>query len=156
MKHTSLKQCLLLLFVAADIVSASAQKNNNRGDNIIGNYQVDYESQSSRVRFFKASDGTYTAQVTYLRDSVNPSTGQLVLDRKNPDKKLRNIPCNRIVIVRGLQYNTNKKHWDKGRIYDPTRGIRASCTASFTPDGKSLQIRGSVMGIGETILWKVL
>ena len=51
-----------------------------------------------------------------------------------------------------MQYNPQKKQWDKGRIYDPNRGIKVSCTARFSANG-SLIIRGSVLGIGESITW---
>ena len=79
--------------------------------------------------------------------------GKKLLDEKNPDKSLRSKPCDQIVLFSGLQYNSKKHHWDGTKIYDPQRGMRANMTAEFTEDGK-LKIRGSVMGIGETIYWE--
>ncbi len=42
---------------------------------------------------------------------------------------------------------------DGTKIYDPNRGIKVSMTAAFDSP-KVLKIRGSVLGIGETEVWK--
>ena len=125
---------------------------NGSPDAVVGIYRVEHDGDVSRVRVYKCKDGSYAAQCIYLKDSVDKKTGRLRLDTKNPDKSLRNVPCNRVVILRELRYNAKKRRWDGGRIYDPTRGIRAHCTCEFEPDGR-LRLRGSVLGIGETIYW---
>jgi uncharacterized protein (DUF2147 family) len=51
-----------------------------------------------------------------------------------------------------LKYNKKKCRWEDGKIYDPTRGIKANCQGEFTDDGR-LKIRGSLLGIGETVYW---
>ena len=144
---------IIFLLLLATCLSATAQNSkNDNPDAIMGTYSVNHGGQQSKVRVYKAKNGTYTAQCIWLKDSIDPKTGKLVVDEKNPDKSLRNTPCNQIIIFRGLEYNAKKRRWDSGKVYDPTRGIVANCTCEFQKDGR-LKIRGSLMGIGETILW---
>ena len=122
-------------------------------DNIVGVYFVSHEGEESRVRIFRQPDDTYSAQVLWIKDSLDRD-GNLRLDARNPDKSLRNVPCNRIIIMKGLKYDSEKGRWS-GKVYDPTRGIRANATCSFDPDGR-LRVRGSLLGISETVWWKKL
>ena len=121
-------------------------------DDIVGVYYVSHEREESRVRIYKASDGTYGAQVLWIRDSLDRN-GNLRLDEKNPDRSLRNIPCNRIEIIKGLRYDAGKERWSGGKIYDPTRGIRANVTCDIVDEGKTLKVRGSLLGIAQTVYW---
>ena len=142
---------VLLLFVVFSALHAQSSLN-SIPDAIVGIYWVVHDEDVSKVRVYKCTDGSYAAQCIYLRDTIDKKTGKIRLDTKNPDKSLRNVPCNRIVILRNLRYNAKKQRWDGGRIYDPTRGIKVQCTCEFTSDGR-LKLRGSVLGIGETRYW---
>ena len=104
-----------------------------------------------KVNFTKASDGTYTAQIYWLADPYEPD-GSISLDVKNPDKSLRSTPMSQVVLIKGLKYNAEKKRWDGGKIYDPTRGIRVSVDCHFE-GAKALKLHGNVLGIGETVTW---
>jgi DNA invertase Pin-like site-specific DNA recombinase len=79
--------------------------------------------------------------------------GNKRLDTKNPDKSLRNTPCDRIILFSGLQYNADKKCWDGTKIYDPQRGIKARLTVTFEKDGR-LRLKGSVFAFSESVYWK--
>ena len=143
----------LLLLMIITVATMQAQNSfNSKPDAIVGTYRVVHDGEVSKVRVYRCGDGSYAAQCIYLQDSIDKKTGKLRLDSKNPDKNLRTVPCNKVVILRALRYNAKKQRWDGGRIYDPTRGIKAHCTCEFEPDGR-LKLRGSVMGIGETIYW---
>ena len=48
-----------------------------------------------------------------------------------------------------------KKELDKHGLNADGLDIKANVTASFS-DAKTLKLRGSVMGIGETVYWKKL
>lgn len=128
---------------------------NDDADAIIGNYYAVQAGNESKVKIFKAEDGTFTGQIYWVKDCVDPATGKKFGDPKNPDKSLRSVPCDQIVLIKRLKYNPAKKQWDGGKIYDPTRGINANCTICFDASGK-LKIRGQVMGIGETVYWDKL
>lgn len=148
-----LKVILTAFFLSASVF---AQDNlNERADNILGEYHSVYKQDEGRFVFTKNSDGTYDCTTTWSKNSVDPATGKKYLDVKNPDKSLRDTPCDRIKIIKGLRYNAEKKQWDDARIYDPTRGITAKVTVKFTSDGR-LSLRGSVLGIGETVYWDKL
>ena len=136
--------CTMPLFAQASV--------NYFPESIIGVYQSKQNGDEFKVRISKADPETYTGQIIWIKDSVDPKTGEKFLDAKNPDKSLRNVPCDQIVIITGLMYNSEKKCWDKGKIYDPQRGIRANCKAYFEPDGR-LCIKGSLAGVGEKVFW---
>ena len=141
------------LFVLGLGLTAAAQENglNVSAEEIIGTYYVSHGGENSKVRIYAAQDGSFTAQIIWVEDRLD-SDGNVRLDEKNPDKSLRTTPCDQITIIEGLEFNPAKKRWDKGKIYDPTRGIRANVSCVFvSPD--SLKVRGTLMGFGETIYW---
>ncbi len=120
-------------------------------DDITGVYYVRHQDEESKVRIYRQPDDTYSAQVLWIKDSLDRN-GRLRLDEKNPDRSLRNVPCNRIVIINGLKYDSSKERWSGGKIYDPTRGLRANVVCDFEPDGR-LRVRGSLLGISQTVYW---
>ena len=141
---------LFMLLVGAAGLSAQESRNNS-ADGIIGNYFIDYNGEQSKVRCYKEADGTYKF-LNYWSKNIYDKNGNIYLDTKNPDKELRNKPCNEMIIMWNLKYDPEKKHW-KGKIYDPTSGIRADATVQFTKDNM-IAVRGSIMGIGKTVRWK--
>ena len=132
------KFLVLLCFLPLAAAAAFAQ---NKDDDIIGNWFAEQEP-----------DGTYQAQVYWVEDSTAPD-GTKYLDEKNPDKSLRNVPVDEIVLFTGLEFNEKKNNWGGTKIYDPTRGIRANVTCSLIDGNNTLKLRGSVLGIGETVEW---
>lgn len=137
------------MFSAAGV--SAQESRNNSADGIIGHYFIDHKGEQSKVKAFKAADGTYTFQ-NYWAKNMYDKDGNIFKDTKNPDKSLRNVPCNEMIIMWNLVYDAGKKQW-KGKIYDPTRGLRADATVKFTADGR-LSVKGSVLGIGMTVYWK--
>lgn len=142
--------CPFTLSATDEVVKNASD--NSKADAIVGNYYISHKGEESKVRFSKNADGTYKCQIYWVAKDKDAS-GKKILDVKNPDKSLRDTPSDRIVLIDGLKYNSGKKQWDGAKIYDPMRGIKVSVTCKFTDDGK-LSLRGSVMGIGETVLWK--
>ncbi len=145
-KKLLLAATALLLFIPCFAQSEAA-------DNILGDYYSKQGSDEYKVRISKKTDGTYKAQIFWVSDPIDHETGKLALDPKNPDKSLRDTPCDRIVLIDGLKYNAKKSHWDGAKIYDPQRGIKVGVTAHFEKDGR-LAVKGSVLGIGETVHWE--
>ena len=74
-------------------------------------------------------------------------------DEKNPDKSLRNVYADEIVLVSDLKYIAEDKEWGDAKIYDPTMGIKVNVTAKFV-DANKLKLRGTIMGIGKTLYWE--
>lgn len=140
---------MLTLFVG----SVMAQNTlNAKGDNIIGTYLGKQGDDQFKVSITKQKDGTYTGQVIWLERDKD-ANGNKLLDTKNHDKSLRNTPCDQIVLFSGLKYYAKDQRWSGTKIYDPQRGIRANLQIEFTDDG-ILKLRGSVLGIGESVYWK--
>ena len=142
------------LALAAILPSAAQNALNDKGDSILGEYYLVQNGDESKVRFTKNADGTYKCQIFWLKNDKDAS-GKKYLDEKNPDKSLRSTPADQVVLINGLKYNAEKKQWDGAKIYDPQRGLKANVTAVFVSD-KKLKLRGSVMGIGETVYWNKL
>lgn len=144
---------ITLALLAVGLCPALAQSNlNTEADNIVGNYTGVQNGDQYKVRVSKQNDGTYKGQIFWMAQDCDKN-GKKLLDEKNPDKSLRNTPCDQIVLFSGLQYNAKKHLWDGTKIYDPQRGIKAKMTAEFLSDGR-LKLRGTVLGIGESIYWQ--
>ena len=125
---------------------------NDNADNILGSYSGKQGNDKFKAQIVKLTDGSYRGQVIWLEHDRD-AKGNKILDTKNPDKKLRTIPADRIVLFTGLKYDAKKKCWNDTKIYDPQRGLKAKMTAEFTTDGR-LKIKGSLLGISESVYWE--
>lgn len=140
---------MAVAFLAAAVLCGAQ---NNKADNILGKYSAVQNGEGYKVEVTKKADGTYKAQIFWVSNPNDPKTGKKALDVKNPDKALRNVPADRIVLIDGLKYDSAKQQWGDTKIYDPQRGIRANCTVRFE-NAKTLKVSGKVLGIGETATW---
>ena len=132
-------------------IPAMAQSFNENGDAIIGEYLTDRGGSKSKVRITKNADGSYDAQVFWVENPYDEN-GNKRKDVKNPDKALRNVDVDQIVIVKGLKYDAEDKTYGGAKIYDPTKGLRVNASAEFeTPD--KLKLRGTILGMGVTLYW---
>ena len=148
-----MKKIILLFAITLACVGAAVAQNvlNDKADNIVGTYQGKQGDDLFKASITKQSNGNYKGQIIWLEHDRDVN-GNKFLDEKNPDKSLRSVPCDQIVIFSDLKYNAKEQRWDGTKIYDPQRGIRAKMHAEFTKDGQ-LKLRGSVMGIGESVYW---
>lgn len=148
-----MKQIILFIAMLIGVGTPLMAQNtlNSNADNIVGTYSGMQGNDRFQARIMKLTDGTYRAQVIWLEHDKD-AKGNKLLDTKNPDKSLRNIPADRIVLFSGLKYDAKKHRWGDTKIYDPQRGIRAKLTAQFTDDGR-LALKGSLLGISETVYW---
>lgn len=145
-----MKKALLLISFLLLVPAMSWSQ--NVPDDIVGNWIAIQDGVESYAAITRSSDGTYRCQLYWVADSVDEN-GNKVLDTKNPDKQLRSVPIDQVVLFSGLKFNSKKNCWDGTKIYDPTRGIRANVTCTLINDGNTLRLRGSVLGIGETVEW---
>lgn len=140
---------LMALLCASPMVAQSAL--NDKADNIVGTYSGKQGDDRFKVKIVKLTDGTYRGQVIWMERDKD-AKGNKILDTKNPDKSLRSRPADQVVLFSGLKYDSKKRCWNDTKIYDPQRGLKASMTAEFVADGR-LRIKGSVLGIGESVFW---
>ena len=141
---------ILMAFICASPTVAQSVLN-DKADNIVGTYSGKQGDDRFRVKIVKLTDGTYRGQVIWMERDKD-AKGNKILDTKNPDKSLRAKPADQVVLFSGLKYDSKKHCWTGTKIYDPQRGLKASMTAEFVADGR-LRIKGSVLGIGESVLW---
>ena len=147
-----MKQFMMTLLCAMVFsLPTFAQGINDKADNIVGEYLTDRGGSKSKVRVTKSADGTYNAQIFWVEKPLD-ANGNKRKDVKNPDKSLRNVDIDQVVIVQGLKYDASKKMWGGAKIYDPSKGIRVNVTAEFETADK-LKLRGTVLGIGTTLYW---
>ncbi len=150
-----MKKFLLAMIAAVSLAfPATAQSLNNNGDDIVGEYLTDRGGSKSKVRVTKSTDGTYNAQIFWVENPLDKN-GNKRKDIKNPDKHLRNIDIDKVVIVKGLKYDKEDKEWNGAKIYDPSKGIRVNVEAEFVEPDK-LKLFGNIWGIGTTIYWQKL
>jgi len=148
-----MKRIITTIF-ASLLYTLAAFAQNDKADNIIGKYICGTGKDAYKVEITRQSDGNYKCQIFWVADPLDEN-GKQALDTKNPDKSLRSVPMDRVVLFKDLKYNAEKKHWTDTKIYDPNRGIKVKVTINFD-DPKSLKVRGTVLGIGETVTWNRL
>jgi len=113
------------------------------------------DEKTSTIDIKKGSDTKYSGAISWL-ETPNEN-GKPKLDKENPDAKLAKKPLLGLVIVKGFKYDSNKKEYTGGKIYDPENGKTYDCYAWFE-DGnyKNLYIKGYVAGIkalGRKTMW---
>ena len=141
-----------LVAFAAFSLTSFAQNLNAKGDNIVGEYLTDRGGSKSKVRVTKAANGTYTAQLFWVEQPLDKD-GKKRKDVKNPDKKLRNVDIDKVVLIQGLRYDAEEQEWSGAKIYDPSKGIRVNVEVEFV-EPKKLKLCGNIWGIGTTIYWQ--
>ena len=149
-----MKRLIIIVFgILSVVLGLSAQPElNSSADSIVGVYEVNHNGESSKVRVYKNSDNTYTAQVIWVENRLDEN-GNVRLDEKNPEKSLRNVECDKVILMAGLVYNPEKQRWGDAKVYDPTRGFRANVQCEFMENG-TLRVRGSLLGLSQSIYWK--
>ena len=148
------KLLFALLALVAFVAPVSSQNLNDNGDNIVGEYLTDRGGSKSKVRVTRNDNGTYTAQVFWVENALDKN-GNKRKDVKNPDKNLRNVDIDNVILVDGLKYDAQDKKWGGTKIYDPTKGLKVNVSAEFIEPTK-LKLRGTIMGVGVTLYWQKL
>ena len=146
------KFIVAIICAVAFAMPSFAQGLNDKADNIIGEYQTDRGGSKSKVRISKNADGSYDAQVFWVENPYEADGKTKRKDVKNPDKALRNVPVDQIVLEKGMKYDAESKSWGGAKIYDPTKGLKVNATAEFETADK-LKLRGTILGMGVTLYW---
>lgn len=77
--------------------------------------------------------------------------GQPVLDKSNPDPKLRTRPLNGSVFIRDFR-RVSAGRWTGGKIYSPEEGKTYDSKMRISPDG-TLKLDGCVLFICQAQTW---
>lgn len=149
-----MKKIILTLMCTLMVFAANAQDLNSKGDNILGEYLSLKDGSKSKIRITKESNGTYTAQVFWVEKDLD-ANGNKRKDVKNPNKNLRNIDIDKVILIKGLKYDAKDKEWSDTKIYDPGSGKIYSVDIEFK-DANTLKVYGNILGIGKTVYWTKL
>ena len=146
-----MKKILFAVICTLATLTVNAQDLNSNGDNILGNYLSLKDGSKSKIKITKENDGTYTAQVYWVEKAFD-ANGNKRKDVKNPDKSMRNVDLDKVILVKGLKYDDKDKEWTDTKIYDPGSGKIYSVDIEFK-DAKTLKVYGNILGIGKTVYW---
>ena len=132
-----MKRILILLFLAVYSMTALAQK----AEDIQGIWWNDEKTTKIKV---EKKNGKFIGTIVYMipEKYVN---GKPPVDDKNPDPKLQSRSVVGLQILDGFVYNSGKKEWSEGKIYDPKSGKTYDCYAWL--EGDVLKLKGFVAGI---------
>ena len=97
--------------------------------------------QTSKIKVFKATNGKYYGKIVWLKDGE-------VFDTNNPDQSKHNDPVLGMLFMKSFTYDTEKKQWNGGSIYDPESGKTYDCYMWFeNGNTRILHLKGYVMGM---------
>jgi uncharacterized protein (DUF2147 family) len=105
-------------------------------------------AQNSISGIWKTEDNKYlvkidrlgekaTGRIVWLENATD-ATGKPVLDKNNPNAKMRNLPIKGLKIIEDMVYNDENKSWEGGILYWPENGATYNCR--ITPKGNSLAL----------------
>jgi uncharacterized protein (DUF2147 family) len=140
MKHLGI--LFSLLIVLCCMVAKSQETN------VVGTWWND--DQTSHIRIFKATNGNFYGKIEYLKNEPER------LDKNNPDVEKQKEPMLGLMILKGFSYDSAKKQWTGGTIYDPDNGKTYDCYMWFEEGTDLLYIKGYVLGmkfVGRETQW---
>jgi uncharacterized protein (DUF2147 family) len=138
-----------MLFLTAIAFNSTAQ--NYSADDLIGVWEPSHGK--GRVKIEKIGD-KYFGKVVWIREPLDPETGEKKLDKNNPDPTLRKRKRLGLRVLQDFVSN-GKGYWDSGTIYDPETGTTYNCKITMK-NKNTLDIRGfvGVSVFGRTDTWK--
>ena len=140
---------MAIFATSPDINAQDAQD----GDALIGVWQPSHGK--ARIKIDKIA-GKYYGKIVWLREPIDPATGEPKLDKNNPDESMRKVPLRGYRMLKDFEY-VGDGAWENGTIYDPENGKTYSCVIKLK-DENTLDIRGyiGVKTFGRTDEWKRL
>jgi len=77
-----------------------------------------------------------------------------LIDINNPQDSLRNRRLDGATTIEGLMFDSTKKRWDNGKVYNPEDGKTYSCYCTLTEKG-TLLFRGFIgfAALGKSQIW---
>ncbi len=144
-----MKTIFLFLLVMCGVNRMHAQE---ASDAVLGNWKNG--EGSGIIYIYKTTSGHYAGKIVWLKEPIDPETGQPKLDKRNPDESKRTEPTLGLVNMHGFTYNSESKEWENGSIYDPKVGKEYSCKMKLK-DQNTLEVRGyiGVSMFGRTDTW---
>jgi uncharacterized protein (DUF2147 family) len=108
-----------------------------------------------KVKIDKIDDKFY-GKIVWLREPIDPDTGEAKVDKNNPDESMQDVPIKGYRMLKDFVYKGDGV-WEEGTIYDPQNGTTYDCVINLK-DENTLDIRGYVgmKTFGRTDTWRRL
>jgi uncharacterized protein (DUF2147 family) len=145
----NMKHLLITVFTLLSSLGIMAQGN---ADDIVGIWKNG--EGTGMVQIYKTKSGHYAGKIVWLKEPIDPDTGNPKLDKRNPDADKQNLPTLGLINLKGFSFNADEKIWENGTIYDPKNGQEYKC--KITMDNKNtINVRGfiGISIIGRTDVW---
>jgi len=133
-----MKKIAILLFLGIYTLVSFAQE----ADKIVGVWWNEEKTTKIEV---EQKNGKYIGTIVYMIPEKYEN-GEAPKDDENPDPALRNRSLIGLQILDGFEYDTKKKEWKEGTIYDPKSGKTYDCYGWLESD-ELLKLKGFVAGI---------
>ncbi len=148
-----MKYFLLASLTIAFSLGLSSFKADNEGDRLIGVWEP--SNGRAKVKIEKIGE-KYFGKIVWLKEPIDPETGQKKVDKNNPDVSMQSTPLLGYRMLKDFVY-TEKDTWEEGTIYDPLNGSTYNCVIKMK-DENTLDIRGyiGISTFGRTDVWKRL
>jgi len=140
---------LVLLFgMVLSGIAPHGQDARSESDRILGEWTT---AEGKAKVLITRCDSLYCGKIVWLKDPLK--NGSPVVDSKNTDPKLRDVPVLGMTILRGFQYDGDGEY-DGGKVYDPESGDTYSGKLQLV-DARTLELRGYVLIplFGRTEAW---
>lgn len=133
-----MKKLIILFFLGIYAVAGVAQE----ADKILGIWWNDEKTTKIQV---EKKDGKYFGTIVYMIPEKYEN-GQPPKDDNNPNTALQSRSLVGLQILQGFVYDTKKKEWKDGKIYDPKSGNTYDCYG-WMESNDLLNLKGFVAGV---------
>jgi len=145
-------QKILFLSTFTFFLNFNAQ---SKADQILGDWIA--SDHSVAVKVYK-NNNQYQAKVVWFDEKLGSGKPmESRYDNENPNPELRTRKIIGMQILSGLQYNSENKSWENGKIYDASSGRTWDSVLHMAENG-TLKVRGywKFKWIGKTMSFKPL
>ncbi len=121
--------------------------------NLVVGYWLTQDGDS-QVEIYRVPGNKFNGRIVWLEEPLNDQSRPKV-DDKNPDVSLRNRPTLGLEILKDFSYNSSKKEWAGGTVYDPKSG-RTYDGYMWLDGNNTLKLKGFVLGmrfLGREATW---
>ena len=105
------------------------------------------------VKIYELADEVYNARVIWA-ENIYDENGLIRLDKRNPNKSLRNTPANRILLISDLKFNEEEERWESDYFYHPIWG-KVFDVHIFIESAERIAVHAfwKRPSLGKTIFW---
>jgi uncharacterized protein (DUF2147 family) len=119
-----MKRYAFLLSIMISTAAVAAQAGDS--DRIVGLWKS--SNKQVMIKIDKVGDH-FQGRIVWIGDSEQ---GGMLMDEKNPNQQLRNLPLKGNKIIQDLAFNPSSAHWEGGTFYNFSEGKNYNCLISMT------------------------